>query len=746
MVRLLKYLKPYLGLLGLAVFLLFIQANADLALPDYLSRIVTVGIQLGGVEEDLPQAIREEKMQKLLLFLSPDEQDRILQAYERIDVGSPGLERYQAMFPALGETNAFVLKTLSPKEIDEITPLMRKALVTVFLMDGWQSGVGASSEWGAEMFGELPALPLGMDWTVVVKQIPFSTRQQLAQRLFERLESLGENVIRQNISLSIHEEYRALGMDDQRLQNSYIQRTGLRMLGIAMISAICTITVGLLAARTAAGFSRDLRHFLFAKVLSFSSQEFEHFSAASLITRSTNDINQLQMLIMMMVRMVFYAPLIAIGGIWRALSKDVSMVWTIGLAVVCLIGVIVIAYQVSIRKFKVIQQLVDRLNAVARENLVGMMVVRAFNRQDHEESRFDQVNVSLMKENLFVNRVFIVVMPFMMLIMNGVSILIIGVGAQQVAQASLHVGDLMAFLQYAMQIVFSFMMISFMFMAFPRADVSAHRVADVLESDLKISDPPQPLELPEPFHGEVVFEKVSFRYPDAEADVLHQIDFVASPGTTTAIIGTTGSGKSTILNLIPRFYDVTEGRITLDGVDIRLLPLHRLREKIAYVPQKSNLFSGDVESNLLFANDEADEMQLRQAIEIAQAADFILQNEQALKMEISQGGINLSGGQRQRLAIARALVKEAPIYIFDDSFSALDFKTDLALRKALKKRLEKATVFVVSQRVASIKDADQILVLDQGRIVGKGTHQELMECCEVYREIALSQLGMEAVA
>ncbi len=462
MVRLLKYLRPYLGLLGLAVFLLFIQANADLALPDYLSRIVTVGIQLSGVEEDLPQAIREEKMQKLLLFLSPDEQDRILQAYERIDVGAPGFERYQAMFPTLGETSAFVLKTLSPKEIDEITPLMRKALVTVFFMDGWQSGVGASSEWGVEMFGELPALPPDMDWTVVVKQIPFSTRQQLAQRLFERLESLGENVIRQNLSLAIHEEYRALGMDDQRLQNSYIQRTGLRMLGIAMISAICTITVGLLAARTAAGFSRDLRHFLFAKVLSFSSQEFEHFSAASLITRSTNDINQLQMLIMMMVRMVFYAPLIAIGGIWRALSKDVSMVWTIGLAVVCLIGVIVIAYQVSIRKFKVIQQLVDRLNAVARENLVGMMVVRAFNRQDHEESRFDQVNVSLMKENLFVNRVFIVVMPFMMLIMNGVSILIIGVGAQQVAHASLHVGDLMAFLQYAMQIVFSFMMISFM--------------------------------------------------------------------------------------------------------------------------------------------------------------------------------------------------------------------------------------------------------------------------------------------
>lgn len=743
MVRLLKYLKPYWFFIGSAIVLLFIQANADLALPDYLSRIVTYGIQLSGIEDELPRALRAQQMEKLLLFLTPQEQEQLLQAYGKVDQQSPEVEKYRLLYPALSESSIYVWKEQSSDLAPQLVTAMKKAILTTYLIDQWQSGAMPSSNafpnQGLEMF----QIPPGVDWSTTLAKLPLSIRQEMSNRLYSRLSSLGENVIRQNFSLALREEYLALGMDVNRLQNSYIRRTGLLMLAIAFLSAACTITVGLVAARTAAGFSRDLRHLLFEKVLSFSSVEFERFSAASLITRSTNDITQLQMTLMMMIRMVFFAPLMAVGGLIRAMSKDVSMVWTIGLAVAVLISVIAIAYQVSIKKFKIIQELVDRLNAIARENLVGMMVVRAFNREEYEEQRFDETNLRLMKENLFVNRLFIVIMPMMMLVMNGVSLLIIGVGSRQVAQASLQVGDLMAFLQYAMQIVFSFMMISFMFMMFPRADVSANRIADVLESQLSITDPLEPVDFPQPFRGEVAFRDVSFRYPDAEEDVLHQINFVALPGTTTAIIGTTGSGKSTILNLIPRFYDVTEGMITIDGLDIRRIPLKKLREKIAYVPQKSNLFSGDVESNLRFAREDADQERLKEAIEIAQATDFVLTHEQGIKMEVSQGGSNLSGGQRQRLAIARAIVKDAPIYIFDDSFSALDFKTDLSLRRALKGRLAKATVFIVSQRVASIKDADQILVLDQGRVVGKGTHEELMMSCEVYREIALSQLGME---
>lgn len=746
MARLLKYLRPYISLIGLAILLLLIQANADLALPDYLSRIVTYGIQLNGIDDELPRAISKQRIQKLLLFLTPQEQEQLLASYEKINSHSPNFDQYQTIYPKLSETtNLYVLKKLSREQQQALTPGVKKALLAIYLIDQWQQGAISPSFFPPDQEMENLNIPLGTDWQNVLSQIPLPMRQHIANRLSEQLASLGENALRQYAAMALRQEYLDLGLDLNRQQSSYIRHTGLQMLVIALLSAVCTIIVGLLAARTAAGFSRDLRHLLFAKVLSFSSLEFDRFSAASLITRCTNDITQLQMLIMMMVRMVFYAPLIAIGGLARAMSKDVSMVWTIGLAVVTLVGVIVVAYQISIKKFKVIQDLVDRINAIARENLIGMMVVRAFNRQEHEEQRFDKANHELMKENLFVTRVFIVVMPFMMLIMNGVSLLIIGVGAQQVAQASLQVGDLMAFMQYAMQIVFSFMMISFMFIMFPRADVSAHRIADVLESSLSIIDPAEPQSFPEPFRGEVVFQDVSFRYPDAEEDILHQISFVAKPGTATAIIGTTGSGKSTILNLIPRFYDVTEGKITIDGIDIRHIPLHELRAKIAYVPQKSNLFSGDVESNLRFAKENADEDWLKEAIAASQATDFVMTHPSGLKMEVSQGGTNLSGGQRQRLAIARALVKDAPIYIFDDSFSALDYKTELALRRALMKRLASATVLVVSQRVASIKDADQIIILDQGRIVGKGTHDEIMLTCAVYREIAQSQLG-EVVA
>jgi len=477
----------------------------------------------------------------------------------------------------------------------------------------------------------------------------------------------------------------------------------------------------------------------------FSRAEMARFSTASLITRSTNDITQIQMVTMIMVRMVFYAPIIGIGGTLRALSKGASMWWIIALGVLVLIGLIAIAFTIAVPKFKVVQNLIDRLNLIARENLTGMMVVRAFNRQKYEEKRFDQASLDLTRTSLFVNRVFVLMMPLMMLIMNVLSILIIWVGAHQVAQATMQVGDMMAFMQYAMQIVFAFLMLSMLFILLPRADVAANRVAEVLETDLTILDPADPKSFPEPFHGDIEFRHVSFRYPDAEEDVLHDLNFVAKAGQTTAIIGTTGSGKSTVVNLIPRFYDVTDGAIYINGVDIRQVRLSDLRDKIGYIPQQSNLFSGSIESNLRYADENVDEETLKLALEIAQADDFVFSNPEGLQGEVSQGGANFSGGQKQRLSIARALIKKPPIYIFDDSFSALDYKTDARLRKALKEHLGGSTVIIVSQRVATIKDADQILVLDEGRIICQGTHDELMETCEVYREIALSQLNRREV-
>ena len=746
MFRILKYLKPFALPLILAILLLFVQANADLALPDYLSRIVNVGIQQGGVENGLPQAMRQTTMQHLGLFLTPDEKEQVLKSYRLVDQTDTDFASLVKTYPLLEKEPVYVLSQTDAEVLKNLELPVAEGLLIISGIEQVLKDPQQAQTLMPGMSFDLSRLPAGMDLFTLMANLPEAQRNQIRQAVSQRFETIGgEKALVQAAARSVKAEYDALGMDTGQLQTNYILRVGGQMLLISLLSAAAIVLVGFLASRVAAGLARNLRHLLFERVMRFSGAEIEKFSTASLITRSTNDITQIQMVMMILIRMVFYAPIIGIGGIIRAVNKSADMWWIIAVAVISLIGLISVVFAIATPKFKIIQSLVDRLNLIARENLSGMMVVRAFNRQKHEEQRFEEANFDLTRTSLFVNRVFVMVMPFMMIILNGISVLILWIGAQQVAQASMQVGDMMAFMQYAMQIVFAFMMLSFLFILFPRADVSANRVADVLETEITVVDPPQPKSFPQPFRGRIEFKNVSFRYPDAEENVLCNLNFVAEAGKTTAIIGTTGSGKSTVVNLIPRFYDVTGGAILIDGVDIREVRLSELRDKIGYIPQQSNLFSGTIESNLRYANEEAAEEILKQALEIAQASDFVLTNPDGLELPVSQGGINFSGGQKQRLSIARALVKRAPIYIFDDSFSALDYRTDARLRRALKQSLKESTVIIVSQRVATIKDADQIIVLDEGEIICQGTHQELLEKCEVYREIALSQLKREEV-
>ncbi len=747
MIRLAKYLKPYLLMILIAIVLLFIQANADLALPDYMSKIVNNGIQQGGVENAVPEAIRQSQMERVLLFVPEADQARILNDYTLVAHDSALYADYLSQYPVLADQPIYALNDISSEEIDWLDPVMAHSLLAV---SGIEQMVAdpAKAAAAAKAYGfDLSKLPPGMDVFTVLGQLPDAQRQQLQAGMDKQFAALGDSMVVQAAVSVVKEEYAALGMNTESLQSSYILHMGGIMLLITLLSVACTIIVGFLSARTAAGVARDLRKAVFEKVENFSSTEFDRFSTASLITRSTNDITQIQMVVFMMIRMVFYAPIMGVGGIIRAMGKNSSMWWIIALAVIMLLSLIATVFSLSLPKFKRIQNLVDRLNLVTRENLSGMMVIRAFNMQPFEEKRFDTANQDLTGTMLFVSRVMASMFPSMTVIMNGVSVLIIWVGAHQVAQAQMQVGDMMAFLQYAMQIVFSFLMMSFMFIILPRASVSAGRVAEVLDTEIVIRDLKIAKKFHEPFDGTVEFRNVSFRYPGAEEDVLHDISFIARPGQTTAFIGSTGSGKSTVVNLVPRFYDITHGAIFIDGMDIRHVTQHELRERIGYIPQKSTLFSGTVESNLRYADENASSEILDEAIETSQASEFIFENPKGIEAEISQGGMNVSGGQKQRLSIARALVKQAPIYIFDDSFSALDFKTDAALRRALKERMAKgANLLIVTQRVSTIKNAEQIIVLEEGRVVGKGTHAELMENCETYREIALSQLSVEELA
>ncbi|MHB8779549.1 MAG: ABC transporter ATP-binding protein [Anaerolineales bacterium] len=747
MLKLAKYIKPYLLMLVSAIVLLFAQANFDLALPDYLSRIVNTGIQQNGVENAVPAAIRQSEMDRVLIFIDAVEKDSVLADYTLVDSNSPDYDTYVKEYPALESESIYVLNDVGQAEIDRLNPIMGKALLTVSGIEQVIADPSKAAQIGSAFSGfDLSKLPPGVDVFTMLGQLPAEQLSKIKDGINTQFEALGDSMIVQAAVKAVKAEYSVLGMDTSKLQNSYIINLGGWMLGLTLLSALCTIIVGYLSARIAAGMARDVRRDTFQKVEEFSSTEFEHFSTASLITRTTNDITQIQTVIMIMVRMIFYAPLIGIGGVLKVLSKDSPLAWLIVVAVMMLISLIVIVVSIAMPKFKIIQKLTDRVNLVARENLSGMMVIRAFNMQKFEENRFDKANSDLTSVTLFINRLMVVIMPLMMLIMNLLMLSVIWFGARQVADANMQVGDMIAFMQYGMQIMFAFLMMSMLFIILPRASVSAERIAEVLETEIHIHDPKEPKKFSEPFKGTVEFRNVSFRYPGADEDILHDISFTAQPGQMTAFIGSTGSGKSTIISLLPRFYEVTGGAILVDGVDIREVTQHELREKIGYVPQKGALFSGTIESNLLYADKNATPEMLENALVIAQAKEFVSSSPEGMAMEISQGGSNVSGGQKQRLSIARALVKKPPIYILDDSFSALDFKTDAALRRAFKEKATDSTLLIVTQRVSTIKNAEQIIVLDEGRIVGKGTHYELMKNCETYREIATSQLTQEELS
>jgi ATP-binding cassette subfamily B protein len=743
MLRLIKYLKPYALWVILAIGLLYAQAMADLALPNYMSDIVNVGIQQNGVENAVPEAIRKSELDRVLLFLNENEADTVLANYTLVDEAASDYDQLVNEYPAIATEPVYVLNDITKEEIDALNPVMGKSLMVVYMLEQAMADPTQAAMFGEQAGFDLTQLPPGTDLFSLLPMMPAEQLTGMKDAINEQFAAMGESMLTQSAAVAVKAEYIALGRDMAKLQSNYILRIGSMMLLLTLAGAACTIAVGFLSARTAASMARDVRLAIFSKVESFSKAEFESFSTASLITRSTNDVTQVQMVIVMFLRMVFYAPIIGIGAIIRATAKSPSMTWIIGLGVAILMVMILVIFTVALPRFKRIQSLIDRLNLVSRESLSGMMVIRAFNTQPFELKRFDKANTDLTENTLFVSRIMVVMMPMMMLIMNGLSILIIWVGAHQVAEANIQVGDMMAFLQYAMQVVFSFLMMSMMFIFLPRAAVSGGRIADVLAIQPVIKDPVEPKPFNENSRGLVEFRDVSFRYPDAEENVLCHISFTAKPGETTAIIGSTGSGKSTVVNLIPRFFDVSDGAIFVDGVDVRDVTQKDLRDRIGYIPQQGMLFSGTIDSNLRYGDENASEEDIQHYAEIAQASEFISKMAEGMQSEISQGGTNVSGGQKQRLAIARALVKNPPIYIFDDALSALDFKTDAALRRALKAETGDSTMIIVTQRVATVKNAEQILVIDNGQIVGKGTHKELLESCETYQQIASSQLSKE---
>ncbi len=745
-----KYFKPYVLLLLTAIVLLFIQAYTNLALPDYMSDIVNVGIQQGGITTNVPQAIRKDKMDKLLIFINKKDIELVLSNYKLVKNGSVEESEYFLLYPAIKKEDLYILKDIDQNTHEKLNSILTKPWLIAAAVENPQmiheQAKGKESSTDNENIMDFSKLPEGTDPFTFIKNLPDSVKNQLVSTLDNKFTAMGSDMSIKAAATQVKLEYSAIGINTGSIQTHYMLHIGILMLLYTLIGAAAAIITGFLAAKIAAGFARDIRYGIFDRIESFNAQEFDTFSTASLITRSTNDIMQIQMITVMLVSMVFYAPIIGIGGIIHAIEKSSSMWWILALAVAVLSIVIATVFKIAVPKFKLMQLLMDKLNLVSRESLSGMLIIRAFNMQPHDEERFDEVNKDLTKTMLFVNRVMVVMMPVMLLIMNGVSILIIWVGAKQVAASTMQIGDMMAFMQYAMQIVFAFLMLSMMFIMVPRAAVSVERIAEVLRTKPKIIDPQSPETFRDPFEGIIKFSKVSFRYPGAKQDALHNISFTAQKGQTTAFIGTTGSGKSTLVNLIPRFYDTTEGEIIVSGKNVKNVTQHDLRAQIGYIPQKSVLFRGTVEDNLLYADKNADSENIQSAIDISQSKEIIETLSKGIKSEISQGGSNVSGGQKQRISIARALVKKAPIYIFDDSFSALDFKTDAQLRKALKIHTKESTLLIVAQRVSTIKNADQIIVLDEGEIAGKGTHNELMENSAVYREIATSQLSREELA
>lgn len=729
MKNLFKYASEHWKALLAIVAILIVQAYCDLSLPAYTSDIVNVGIQQGGVEDQIPDAISEEDMETLLLFTSEKDGATVLSEYEKDD------KTY--------EENAYVLKDAVKEDGDKRTELSSILSGPMMMAAGLESGSEMTAEIEEQLKAQLPPEMASEDMTVleIMKMMPQEQREMLVSEMEKQTEELPDTIIEQAAVSYVKGAYTDLGIDMDGLQFRYLFATGAKMIGLAFLGMAASVLVGFLASRVGAAAGRDLRGRVFKKVVGYSSNEFDHFSTASLITRSTNDIQQVQFIIVMLLRIVLYAPILAIGGVVQVFQTNVSMSWIIGLAVVLIALVVLLLFAVAMPKFKSLQKLVDRVNLVMREILTGLPVIRAFSTEKHEEERFDKANMNLMKTNLFVNRAMTFMMPIMMLIMNGISVLIIWSGAHGINDGQMQVGDMMAFIQYTMQIIMGFLMICMLSVMLPRAAVAADRVEEVLSSETMIHDPKQPQSFEENEKGVLTFDHVSFRYPGADENVLEEITFTAKPGETTAIIGSTGSGKSTLVNLIPRFYDVTEGSIRLDGVDIREVTQHDLREKLGYVPQKGLLFSGDIASNIMFGNPEGSEQEMKEAAQIAQATEFIEAKPHKYESPISQGGSNVSGGQKQRLSIARAIARHPEVFIFDDSFSALDFKTDAALRRALKQQTKESTVLIVAQRISTILNAEQIIVLDDGKIAGMGTHKELLRNCEVYKQIAASQLS-----
>lgn len=752
MLKLAKYLKKSIIPILLIFGLLVVQAMCDLALPDYTSRIVDVGIQQEGIENATPKAITESELNKILLFTTDSEQETVLNEYRllnRDDLSDSEYEKYVKDYPALENEPIYVLNTKEEDTIEQLSSILAKPiLLTGFLEQDNEQTAQIKEQLVSQM---MPGAGQGIDAQQIdlfalFSKLPKEQMEQITSNMMESFETMSDSMIQQSAAAFLKTEYERLGMDASDIQTSYILRTGLKMLGVSLLAVVATILVGFLASRVAASLGRDLRSRVFKKVVSFSNQEMDEFSTASLITRSTNDIQQIQMLMVMLLRIVFYAPILGIGGVIKVLGTNTSMTWIIAVGVAAVLTLVIVLFSISMPRFKMMQKLVDKLNLVTREILTGLPVIRAFSTEKYEENRFDKANQDLTKTNLFVNRVMTCMMPTMMLMMNVISIAIVWFGAKGVDAGQMQVGDMMAFLQYTMQIIMSFLMISIVSIMLPRASVSANRIVEVLKKQPAITDPVSPKETDPSKKGVVEFENVSFRYPNAEEDVLSNISFTAYPGQTTAFIGSTGSGKSTLVNLIPRFYDVDRGAIRVDGVNIKEMTQHDLHDKIGYVPQQGILFSGTIASNIKYGKKDASDDQMRSAAEVAQAMEFISQKEDTFDSEISQGGTNVSGGQKQRLSIARAIAKDPEIYIFDDSFSALDFQTDRALRSALKEKTVHSTVLIVAQRISTIMHAEQIIVLDEGRIVGMGTHKELMDTCEVYQQIALSQLSKEELA
>lgn len=725
MTKILKYLKPYWFSILLAFGLLFGQATCELTMPDYMQNIVNTGIQNSGIESGVYQQISEKTLNSFLMFATDSEKDLITSSYKLVESTSASKD-LKSEIPALKKENVYLLKDISESKKESLQDCLTLLQMTVMEV----------SQAASKQNVQIPQLLMmnGVD-----------TYRKDAK---SEISKLGTSTVSSMSSQFLKKEYTDLGMDMEKIQQDYIISSGIKMLGYALASAVCAILVGFLASRIAAGFSKNLRQSVFEKVTHFSNENLNTFSTSSLITRTTNDIQQLQMTIVMFLRIVMYAPIIGIGAILHVIESGANMTWILALCVVVILSVVLLIFMIVMPKFKVMQKMIDKMNSVVRELLDGMLVIRAFNNEKIEEEKFDKANSDITSISLFTTRAMAIMMPIMMLLMNATTLMILWFGSKQVDAGIIQVGSIMAFMQYAMQVIMAFLMITMVTIMLPRANVSAQRIQEVLSSEITVTDKENTCDFSSSMRGVVTFDNVSFRYPGADEDVLSDISFSTKPGQTTAFIGSTGSGKSTLINLVPRFYDVTSGSILVDGVDIRDVKQADLRSRIGYVPQKGMLLSGDIESNLLYSKKDASENDIQSALDISQSSEFVNKKPEGIHSEINQGGTNVSGGQRQRLSIARAIVRKPEIYIFDDSFSALDFKTDAKLREALAASCKetKSTVLLVAQRISSILHADQIIVLDEGKMVGKGTHEELMESCKVYQQIASSQLTKEELA